>query len=59
MKVKHKKEQRKTEKLYEDFTRQKAKITSGYWLLLHLCFHTLTKQYENVADLVGSRVCKV
>lgn len=41
------KERRKTEKLYEDFTRRKAKITHGYWLVLHLCLHTHTQYSMN------------
>lgn len=51
---KEEKEQRETEKLYEDSIRQKAKITHGYWLVLHLCLHALTMlyMYENVANLV-------
>lgn len=39
---KEKKEQWKIEKPYEDFTRRKSKITNTYWLVFHLCLHTLT-----------------
>lgn len=36
---KEEKEQWKIEKPYEDFTRQKSKITNTYWLVFHLCLH--------------------
>lgn len=47
---KEEKEQRETEEPYEDFTRWKAKITNGCWLVFQLCLtHTLTILYETVA----------
>jgi len=53
---KEEKEPRKTEELCEGFTRRKAKITNCYWLVLHLCLHTVTVHYEYVANPVGGRM---
>lgn len=48
---KEEREQDNAEEPYEDFTRRKEKITSGFWLVFHLCLHMLTIQYENAANV--------
>lgn len=54
---KEEKEQRKTEAKY--FTKRKAKITNGYWLVFQLCPRTLTVQYKHVARQIGGRTHKL